>query len=133
MKGTIKRFYFKKGFGFIENEAGEELFFHYSDFDGPKRLLRSDTEVTFTESEGEKGLCAIELQIEGYDPASDPDHGQEKPAQNRSQPSKRNQQTSSKSAAAPAGGNSLMTGLIIGLIIGAGIGYYVALNMPING
>jgi CspA family cold shock protein len=128
MKGTIKRFYFKKGFGFIENEAGEELFFHYSDFDGPKRLLRSDTEVTFTESEGEKGLCAIELQIEGYDPASDPDHGQERPAQNRSHPPKRNPPASAKPAATPSTGGSLITGLIVGLIIGAGIGYYVALN-----
>jgi len=134
MKGTIKRFYFKKGFGFIENEDGEELFFHYSDFEGPKRLLRSDTAVTFTESEGDKGLCAIDLQIEGYDPSTDPErdqHTQEranKPA--RAKPA-------GKKTKRPGGGGSLVTGLVIGFLIGLAVGwaagYYSIMNMSAVG
>ena len=127
MKGTIKRFYFKKGFGFIENGDGEELFFHYSDFDGPKRLLRSDTEVTFNEAEGDKGLYAENIQIEGYDPSADPDYERDAPEGSK-KPAK-----SKPTSNAGSGGGSLITGLIIGLIIGAAAGYYIALNMPIGG
>lgn len=127
MKGTIKRFYFKKGFGFIENSDGEELFFHYSDFDGPKRLLRSDTPVTFTESQGDKGLCAIELQIEGYDPSTDPER-EERTLERARKPA-----AARKTASKGSSGGSLITGLIIGLIIGGVAGYYIALNMPVGG
>ena len=30
MKGTVKRFNKEKGFGFITNEQGNDVFFHYS-------------------------------------------------------------------------------------------------------
>jgi CspA family cold shock protein len=125
MKGTIKRFYFKKGFGFIENDAGEELFFHYTDFDGPKKLLRSDVAVTFTESEGKKGLSATDLQVDSYDPDSDPDREQHE--QERAARPPRSKKASNKS------GSSWVTGLIFGLLIGGAVGYYLALNMPIGG
>jgi len=130
MKGTIKRFYFKKGFGFIENADGEELFFHYSDFDGPKKLLRSDTKVTFTESEGDKGLCAIEIKIEGYDPSADPERDQH-PQQPRTQ-----KPAQAKPATTRSSGGSFMGGLVIGFIVGAIVGcaagYYLIMNMPVG-
>lgn len=138
MKGTIKRFYFKKGFGFIENEAGEELFFHYSDFDGPKKYLRSDSIVEFTQTEGEKGPCAVDIIVEGYVPGSEPADEprqprspQRSPAKNQNQNRPKNQANSP--AAANSGGSSIMTGLIIGLIIGGATGFMVAKNMFAGG
>ena len=63
MKGTVQRFYFKKGFGFIEDDAGAEYFFHYSDFNGEKRDIQKDMVVSFTAQEGEKGPCATNVSI----------------------------------------------------------------------
>ncbi|MBL4621549.1 MAG: cold shock domain-containing protein [Immundisolibacteraceae bacterium] len=138
MKGTIKRFYFKKGFGFIENEAGEELFFHYSDFDGPKKHLRSDSIVEFTQTEGEKGPCAVDIMVEGYVPGSEPADEPRQPRSTQRQPDKHQSKNRSKnqpnsSAPASTGGSSIMTGLIIGLIIGGAIGFMVAKNMFTGG
>ena len=135
MKGTIKRFYFKKGFGFIENEDGEELFFHYSDFDGPKKYLRSESIVEFTQTEGEKGPCAVDIIVEGYVPGSEPaDEPRQprQPAQNKNQNRGKSQPTQ-QSAANNGGGSSLMTGLIIGLIIGGATGFMAAKTMFTGG
>lgn len=55
MKGTIKRFFFRKGFGFIENGDGTEYFFHYTDYAGDKRDLRPGVDVEFEPTEGDKG------------------------------------------------------------------------------
>ena len=63
MKGTVQRFYFKKGFGFIEDEEGAEYFFHYTDFNGEKRDIETNTVVNFTAEEGEKGPCATNVSI----------------------------------------------------------------------
>lgn len=68
MKGTVQRFYFKKGFGFIEDEDGAEYFFHYTDFNGEKRDIETNTAVSFTAEEGEKGPCATNVSI--YDEAA---------------------------------------------------------------
>ena len=136
MKGTIKRFYFKKGFGFIENEDGEELFFHYSDFDGPKKYLRSDSIVEFTQTEGDKGPCAVDIKVEGYvpgsEPADEPRQPRSQPAQNKS-PQRGNKQPAKQQPATNGGGSSLMTGLIIGLIIGGATGFMVAKSMFAGG
>ncbi len=129
MKGTIKRFYFKKGFGFIENAEGEELFFHYSDFDGPKKLLRSDTQVEFSEAEGDKGLYAVNIQIEGYDPGSDSNYRQ---AEKKTARNNGSGASSNNTAAGEERGNKMMVGLVVGLILGAAAGYFIALNMPMN-
>ncbi len=124
MKGTIKRFYFKKGFGFIENEAGEELFFHYSDFDGPKKYLRADAQVTFTETQGEKGPCAVDIEVEGYDP-SQRDETTNRPAKQARQTSRPTANQNHAPASKGIGG-PLLTGLMIGIVIGATVGYTFA-------
>ena len=59
MKGTVKRFYFRKGFGFIEGDQGTEYFFHYTDFTGDKEVLRPGLEVDFEAQQGDKGPCAV--------------------------------------------------------------------------
>ena len=53
MKGTVKWFNAKKGFGFISDETGKDVFVHYSalQMDGFKVL----DEVEFDVVNGEKG------------------------------------------------------------------------------
>ena len=57
--GKIKWFDNKKGFGFIEQEDGKDVFVHYSNIsgDGFKSLEDGDA-VEFEVVEGDKGLQA---------------------------------------------------------------------------
>ena len=57
MKGTVKWFNAKKGFGFISDEEGNDVFVHFSalQMDGFKVLDEGD-EVEFEVIEGEKDL-----------------------------------------------------------------------------
>jgi len=61
-KGRVKWFNEAKGFGFISQDGGEDLFVHYSSIqqDGFKVLLEGD-EVEFEVSRGEKGLRAVNV------------------------------------------------------------------------
>jgi len=58
-KGVVKWFSDQKGYGFIEQENGEDLFVHYSSITGNgfKSLAEGD-EVTFEIGEGQKGPAA---------------------------------------------------------------------------
>lgn len=71
-QGEVKWFDDQKGFGFIEQEVGEDLFVHYSDIeqDGYKTLDEGH-EVEFDIEETEKGLAAKEVTVVGEEPASD--------------------------------------------------------------
>jgi cold shock CspA family protein len=54
-KGTIKRYDFRKGFGFIvDDKSGKDLFFHKTEWqgDGP---IRQGIAVKFTEKDSDKG------------------------------------------------------------------------------
>ena len=54
-EGTIKKLT-PKGFGFIDTESGEDLFFHSSNLDGVTfEQLHEGQRVSFTEGRGEKG------------------------------------------------------------------------------
>jgi CspA family cold shock protein len=59
VQGTIKWFNSKKGFGFIEQEAGEDVFVHYSalEMSGFKTLSEGDR-VQFEIENNNKGLSA---------------------------------------------------------------------------
>jgi cold shock protein len=61
-KGRVKWFNEQKGFGFISQDGGEDLFVHFSSIqqDGFKVLLEGD-EVEFEVSRGEKGLRAVNV------------------------------------------------------------------------
>ena len=63
LKGTVKWFNAKKGFGFIHAENGEDVFVHYSNIqkDGYKTLNEGE-EVTFEIIEGDKGPQAINVK-----------------------------------------------------------------------
>ncbi len=61
-EGTVKWFNDAKGFGFIEQEAGEDVFVHYSVIqgDGFKSLAEGDA-VEFDVTQGPKGLQAANV------------------------------------------------------------------------
>jgi len=59
-KGIIRWFDNKKGYGFIEQSDGNDLFVHYSaiDMEGYK-TLKAKEEVEFEVTDGEKGPQAV--------------------------------------------------------------------------
>lgn len=61
-KGTVKWFNNQKGFGFICDENGKDIFVHYSgvNMEGFKSLNEGDV-VEFDIIEGEKGPQAINV------------------------------------------------------------------------
>jgi cold shock protein len=61
-RGRIKWFNAGKGYGFISQEGGEDVFVHFSviDMDGYKTLAEG-TEVQFEATKGEKGLQATRV------------------------------------------------------------------------
>ncbi len=59
VQGTIKWFNSKKGFGFIEQETGEDVFVHYSAIEMPGfKTLSEGERVQFEIEENDKGLSA---------------------------------------------------------------------------
>ncbi len=58
-KGTVKWFDERKGYGFIAQESGKDVFVHFSSISmaGFKTLAEGD-EVTFDIEENERGLVA---------------------------------------------------------------------------
>ena len=61
-KGTVKWFNASKGFGFIEQEEGDDIFVHYSAIttDGYKSLDEGAS-VSFEVVEGKKGPAAANV------------------------------------------------------------------------
>ena len=63
-EGTVKWFNNSKGYGFITQESGEDVFVHFQSIvgDGYKSLDEND-KVEFTVTEGPKGLQAADVQV----------------------------------------------------------------------
>ena len=58
--GTVKFFNESKGFGFITQEDGKEIFVHVS---GLKQDIRQNDKVEFDVEEGKKGLSAVTVRL----------------------------------------------------------------------
>jgi len=57
--GTVKWFSAEKGYGFIEQTSGPDIFVHYTAISGSGyRSLEQGEEVEFTITEGQKGKQA---------------------------------------------------------------------------
>lgn len=61
-KGVVKWFNNKKGFGFIEQENGPDVFVHFSGIKSEGfKSLKEGEQVTFDIEEGEKGPAAVNV------------------------------------------------------------------------
>ncbi len=63
-KGKIKKLVRERGFGFISDTDGREVFFHQSGLtDGGFDVLREDQEVEFEVENSPKGPRAINIRL----------------------------------------------------------------------
>jgi len=62
--GIVKWFNDRKGYGFIEQEDGSDVFVHHSGINatGFKSLSEGD-QVTFEVEQGQKGLSAVNVNV----------------------------------------------------------------------
>ena len=65
--GTVKWFNGAKGYGFIEREAGPDVFVHHSAIRGEGfRNLEEGQSVEFSVEQGPKGLQATDVAVRGW-------------------------------------------------------------------
>ncbi|OFZ29838.1 MAG: cold-shock protein [Bdellovibrionales bacterium RIFCSPHIGHO2_01_FULL_40_29] len=61
--GTVKFFNGEKGFGFITQDGGGDLFFHISEVKGQQP--KDGDKVEFEVGQGKKGPCAVNVNVKG--------------------------------------------------------------------
>jgi len=65
--GTVKWFNEAKGYGFIQREAGPDVFVHFSAIRGEGfRNLEEGQRVDFSVEQGPKGLQATDVAVSGW-------------------------------------------------------------------
>jgi len=63
-QGQIKKLVTDRGFGFIEGERGDDLFFHHSEVQETTiEQLREGQVVEYEIGEGRKGPCATSVRV----------------------------------------------------------------------
>ncbi|MGK5095231.1 cold-shock protein [Deltaproteobacteria bacterium TL4] len=60
-KGVVKWFNPQKGYGFIEQESGDDLFVHHSEVQSD--YLPEGAKVSYEVGQGKKGPCAVNVQL----------------------------------------------------------------------
>ena len=64
VKGTVKWFNEKKGYGFLSREDGDDVFVHYTNIQGDGfKTLREGDAVEFEVQDGPKGPQAVNVKI----------------------------------------------------------------------
>jgi len=64
IKGTVKWFNEKKGFGFLSQEDGDDVFVHYSSIQSSGfKNLNEGQSIEFETQEGPKGLQAVNVKV----------------------------------------------------------------------
>jgi CspA family cold shock protein len=61
-KGKVKFFNTSKGFGFITQNEGEDLFFHVSELRTRTETVNEGDQVEYEVGEGRKGPCAVNIR-----------------------------------------------------------------------
>ncbi|MEA3279501.1 MAG: cold shock protein (beta-ribbon, CspA family) [Desulfobacteraceae bacterium Eth-SRB1] len=62
--GIVKWFSEKKGYGFIEQEEGPDVFVHHSGIEGSGfKTLNDGDRVTFDIEQGQKGPAAVNVTV----------------------------------------------------------------------
>jgi CspA family cold shock protein len=62
--GIVKWFDDRKGYGFIEQEDGSDVFVHHTGINGSGfKSLREGDRVTFTVEQGKKGPAAVNVTV----------------------------------------------------------------------
>jgi CspA family cold shock protein len=63
-EGTVKWFNAEKGYGFIQRDAGDDVFVHYNAIQSDGyRSLDEGARVSFIVQTGQKGLQAAEVEV----------------------------------------------------------------------
>jgi len=63
-QGTVKWFNSAKGFGFIQQESGNDIFVHINSLnDGGNRSLDENDKVEYTVTQGTKGPQASDVKL----------------------------------------------------------------------
>ncbi len=65
--GTVKWFNDRKGYGFIEQEDGPDVFVHHSGINSTGfRSINEGDKVTFDIEQGPKGPCAVNVTVVNF-------------------------------------------------------------------
>lgn len=62
-KGKVKWYDEVKGFGFISQEDGDDVFVHRTSLESTFGGLQPDQEVEFDVEQGQKGLVAVNVKV----------------------------------------------------------------------
>ena len=65
VNGVVKWFNVRKGYGFIEQEEGPDVFVHHTGIEGDGfKSVNEGDKVTFEIEESPKGPCAVKVAVD---------------------------------------------------------------------